>query len=216
MSVGRHEHEPITSSVPLYAGGVARRANERSGDPLVPGPADEDVTPEAFTAWLDQLQVGEPLRLGVTAADTLAEARAAGEVSSQSSSTPRRASNSSSTPCVAEHSVACCRSTPFHGLRTSFYVEVGTVLRRWDLSGVLTPAQVGKAVHQLSTWPLRIGRVRPLFATAWRYRHNITFADAATYVALAEHLGAQLLTDDHRLANAPALPVPVLRLGIQP
>lgn len=96
-----------------------------------------------------------------------------------------------------------------------FYVEVGTVLRRWDLSGVLTPAQVGKAVHQLSTWPLRIGRVRPLFATAWRYRHNITFADA-TYVALAERLGAQLLTDDHRLANAPALPMPVLRLGIQP
>lgn len=96
-----------------------------------------------------------------------------------------------------------------------FYVEVGTVLRRWDLSGVLTPAQVGKAVHQLSTWPLRIGRVRPPFATAWRYRHNITFADA-TYVALAERLGAQLLTDDHRLANAPALPVPVLRLGIQP
>ena len=39
-----------------------------------------------------------------------------------------------------------------------FYVEVGTVLRRWDLSGVLTPAQVGKAVHQLSTWPLRIGK----------------------------------------------------------
>jgi predicted nucleic acid-binding protein len=35
-------------------------------------------------------------------------------------------------------------------------------------------------------------------------------------VALAERLGAQLLTDDHRLANAPALPVPVLRLGIQP
>ncbi|MGE5764116.1 MAG: hypothetical protein ACM3ZF_09640 [Mycobacterium leprae] len=46
----------------------------------MPGPADEDVTPEAFTAWLDQLQVGEPLRLCVTAADTLAEARAAGEV----------------------------------------------------------------------------------------------------------------------------------------
>jgi hypothetical protein len=34
-------------------------------------------------------------------------------------------------------------------------------------------------------------------------------------VALAEHLSAQLLTDDHKLANVPALSVPVLRLGIQ-
>jgi predicted nucleic acid-binding protein len=61
---------------------------------------------------------------------------------------------------------------------------------------------------------LRIAPLHPLFASAWRYRHNITFADAK-YVALAEHLSAQLLTDDHKLANVPALPVPVLRLGIQ-
>ncbi|MGH9103488.1 MAG: hypothetical protein ACRDYD_10995 [Acidimicrobiales bacterium] len=37
-----------------------------------------------------------------------------------------------------------------------------------------------------------MAQVRPLFADAWRHRHNITFADA-TYVALAEHLGAPLL-----------------------
>jgi hypothetical protein len=58
---------------------VARRADERSSDPVAAGSGDEDVTPEAFTAWLDQLQVGEPLRLAVTAADTLADARAADE-----------------------------------------------------------------------------------------------------------------------------------------
>lgn len=52
----------------------------------VPDPAvvvvntDDEVTPEAFRDWLDQLQSGEPLHLGVTAAQTLAEARAAGEV----------------------------------------------------------------------------------------------------------------------------------------
>jgi predicted nucleic acid-binding protein len=51
-------------------------------------------------------------------------------------------------------------------------------------------------------WPLRIVQVRALFADAWRLRKNLTFADA-TYVALAEHLGAELLTDDHKLANAP-------------
>lgn len=46
---------------------------------VVVNPEDE-VTPEVFRAWLDQLQTGEPLHLGVTAAQTLAEARAVGEV----------------------------------------------------------------------------------------------------------------------------------------
>lgn len=41
---------------------------------------DDEVTPETFNAWLDQLQRGEPIHLGVTAAETLAAARAAGEV----------------------------------------------------------------------------------------------------------------------------------------
>jgi len=93
----------------------------------------------------------------------------------------------------------------------TFYLEVGTVLRRWDLNAILTPEQIDQALRQLAAWPLRVAQVRSLFADAWQHRHNLTFADA-TYVALAEHLGAQLLTDDHRLANAPTLPVTVLRL----
>jgi len=48
---------------------------------------------------------------------------------------------------------------------------------------------------------------------AWRHRHNITFADA-TYVALAEHLSAPVLTGDQRLAETPKLPVSVLRLPL--
>jgi hypothetical protein len=59
---------------------MTHRADDHSDDPVVADNADEDVTPESFKAWLDQLQVGEPLRLGVTAAETLAQARAAGEV----------------------------------------------------------------------------------------------------------------------------------------
>jgi len=93
----------------------------------------------------------------------------------------------------------------------TIYVEVGSVLRRWDLNGILTAVQIEKAVRRLGSWPLRVAQVRGLFADAWRHRHNLTFADA-TYVALAEHLGAALLTGDHRLAQAPTLPVPVLRL----
>ncbi|MGH8835689.1 MAG: type II toxin-antitoxin system VapC family toxin [Actinomycetes bacterium] len=93
----------------------------------------------------------------------------------------------------------------------TIYVEVGTVLRRWDLQRVLTSAQVEKAVRRLAAWPLRVAQVRGLFTDAWRHRHNMTFADA-TYVALAEHLGAALLTSDGKLADAPTLPVEVLRL----
>jgi len=97
----------------------------------------------------------------------------------------------------------------------TFYIEVGTVLRRWDLNTILSPAQVNDAIRQLAAWPLRIAELRSLFPAAWRHRHNITFADA-TYVALAERLGAKLLTDDHKLANAPTLPVGVLRLPGDP
>lgn len=93
----------------------------------------------------------------------------------------------------------------------TFYVEVGTVLRRWDLNAILAPAQVDEAIRQLAAWPMRVAQVRSLFADAWRHRHNVTFSDA-TYVALAERLGANLLTDDHKLANAPTLPVQVLQL----
>ena len=93
----------------------------------------------------------------------------------------------------------------------TFYVEVGSILRRWDLKAILTPDQINECLRQLAAWPLRVAQVRSLFADAWKYRNNITFADA-TYVSLAERLGAQLLTDDHRLAGAPSLPIRVLRL----
>ncbi len=97
----------------------------------------------------------------------------------------------------------------------TFYVEVGTVLRRWDLNAILTAGQISEAIRHLAAWPLRVAQVRPLFTDAWRHRYNISFADA-TYVALAEHLDAELLTDDHKLARAPSLPVQVLRLPPSP
>lgn len=93
-----------------------------------------------------------------------------------------------------------------------FYVECGAVLRRWDLNRILTEEEITTAVDQLLAWPLRIVQVRPLFSDAWRRRANMTFPDAV-YVALAEHLDAPLLTDDHKLANTPTLPVKALRLS---
>ena len=92
-----------------------------------------------------------------------------------------------------------------------FYVECGAVLRRWDLNAILTPTQITSAIDALMAWPLRVTQVRGLFADAWMRRTNITFPDAI-YVALAEHLGGELLTDDQKLANTPNLPVVALHL----
>ena len=59
---------------------VVSRAEDLPDPAVVVVNPDDDVTPEAFRAWLDQLQLREPVQLGVTAAQTLTEARAAGEV----------------------------------------------------------------------------------------------------------------------------------------
>ena len=61
-------------------GVVVRRAEDMPSAAVVVVNPDDEVTAEAFNAWLAQLQSGEPLHLDVTAAQTLAEARAAGEV----------------------------------------------------------------------------------------------------------------------------------------
>ena len=59
---------------------VVRRAADIPRDPavVVLNP-DDEVTPESFTAWLDRCQTGEPIDPGVSAAETLTEARATGE-----------------------------------------------------------------------------------------------------------------------------------------
>lgn len=64
-----------------YDAGVARAADDLPTGPalVVLNPGDE-VTPEAFAAWLDRRRGDEPTDPGLTAAETLAAARAAGEV----------------------------------------------------------------------------------------------------------------------------------------
>jgi predicted nucleic acid-binding protein len=65
-----------------------------------------------------------------------------------------------------------------------FYAECGSVLRRWDLNGILTPAQIKSALDELLAWPLRVTQIRGLFSDAWKLVGNLTFPDAL-YVALA-------------------------------
>ena len=60
---------------------MVRRAADFPSDPavVVINP-DDEVTAESFRSWLDRRQVGEPVDPRVSAAETLAEARVAGEV----------------------------------------------------------------------------------------------------------------------------------------
>ena len=99
-----------------------------------------------------------------------------------------------------------------------FYAEVLAVLRRrFLIEAKLTESQTTASVARLGSWHLHHASVAPLVPAAWRYRHNMTAADAL-YVALAEDLGADFLTDDYRLAEAPTFPpgVNVLRLAVRP
>lgn len=87
-----------------------------------------------------------------------------------------------------------------------FYVEViGALRRRLLVEKVINEDQARAAVARLPRWHLHQASVRPLVHAAWSYRHNIAAADAA-YIALADHLGAALLTDDHELVGAPTFP----------
>lgn len=58
---------------------MVRPASEFSESAVVVVNPDDAVTAESFRAWLDHRQAGEPVEPGITAAETLAEARSAGE-----------------------------------------------------------------------------------------------------------------------------------------
>ena len=81
-------------------------------------------------------------------------------------------------------------------------LEVCSVLRRLVIAGTLGSSRAGQAVADLGDLPLMRAPHAPLVARCWELRHNLTPYDAA-YVALAEALGASLLTIDRRLAAAP-------------
>ncbi len=87
-----------------------------------------------------------------------------------------------------------------------YFVEVAGALRRVLIRGAAHKALVLDAFESLVAAPLRRVQVRPLLAEAWKKRDNLTTADAL-YVALAEHLGAALVTADMNLVNSPGVSV---------
>ena len=81
-------------------------------------------------------------------------------------------------------------------------VEFAHVLRRLVREKMLTASRAEEAIEDLRA--VRMARYAPslLLTRIWQLRGNLTAYDAA-YVALAEALGAPLITRDRRLAAAP-------------
>jgi predicted nucleic acid-binding protein len=81
-------------------------------------------------------------------------------------------------------------------------LEVAQVLRRYERAGDLTAGRAGEVLEDLMS--LRIERYPHHFflPRIWALRPNATAYDAC-YLALAEALGAPLVTRDRRLARVP-------------
>lgn len=82
--------------------------------------------------------------------------------------------------------------------------EVAHALRRVVASGSLRASSGRTALQVLPMLPIRRHGHLLLLERVWALRDNVTAYDAM-YVALAERLGATLLTRDARLAAAPGV-----------
>lgn len=83
-------------------------------------------------------------------------------------------------------------------------VEVAQALRRYVRDGGLDAETGRAALEVVRLLDLERHSHEPLLDRVWQLRANLTAYDAV-YVALAEALGAKLLTCDGRLARAPGL-----------
>lgn len=104
---------------------------------------------------------------------------------------------------AAEHGVLC--APPHH------WVEVVNGLRGLWLGGHLDAGQLHGIVDLFPKLAVEHVGVDPFASRILALRHNLTVYDAA-YVALAEHLGAPLITCDRGLASAPGVRCDVLLL----
>jgi predicted nucleic acid-binding protein len=87
---------------------------------------------------------------------------------------------------------------------SSIAFEVANILRRHELAGLVSTDQAAQADADLldlavEWWPYEL-----LAARVWELRRNLSSYDAS-YVALAELIGATLVTLDRRIGNAPGL-----------
>jgi predicted nucleic acid-binding protein len=83
-------------------------------------------------------------------------------------------------------------------------LEVAHVLRRLEARREIPAARALQALETFAA--LRLARYshEPMLGRIWELRKNLTAYDAA-YVALAEGLGATLITCDARIARVPGI-----------
>ncbi|MEI2638715.1 MAG: type II toxin-antitoxin system VapC family toxin [Microthrixaceae bacterium] len=86
--------------------------------------------------------------------------------------------------------------------------EVLYVIQSRLRHGDLDNTAATQAIEDLRTWPGERWSHQALLLRAWELRHNIRGYDAL-YVALAEGLGATLLTLDTRLSRAAGIRCPI-------
>jgi predicted nucleic acid-binding protein len=87
-------------------------------------------------------------------------------------------------------------------------VEIAQAVRRLALAGLIDSKRGQEALSDLAAFSLQRYPHEPFLSRIWALRANFSAYDAA-YVALAEALGAPLLTCDKRLATAAAAHVKV-------
>lgn len=80
--------------------------------------------------------------------------------------------------------------------------ELSNVVRRRFLAGALTRTEAALARAAALSLPVELWPHSAVSDRAWELVDTLTAYDAA-YVALAEHLGAPLVTADARLGRAP-------------
>jgi predicted nucleic acid-binding protein len=83
-------------------------------------------------------------------------------------------------------------------------LEVLSAFRQQLARGAVDQRRIELALDDLEAFRLRRVPHLPLLRRCWAHRENLTPYDTA-YVALAELLGATLLTADARLAKAPGV-----------